>query len=96
MTSGDIKENPGSITEEMCKETVQNQKSILSKLSALRDKHHSFEVQMSTLQKRLSFIERKVEATNKTQRGLGRLQMVILKSSDKALRLANRIDDLNN
>nr|XP_054921054.1 uncharacterized protein LOC129381868 [Dermacentor andersoni] len=55
--SGDVEKNPGPITEVMCREMLQNQKDILSKLTAVQDKQDSFETRILDMQSRILLIE---------------------------------------
>ncbi|XP_075527050.1 uncharacterized protein LOC142559320 [Dermacentor variabilis] len=94
--SGDVEKNPGPITEVMCREMLQNQKDILSKLTAVQDKQDSFETRILDMQSRILLIESKVQSLDETRNRLATLEGIVADHSVETSTLVKHLDDLDN
>ncbi|XP_049275858.1 uncharacterized protein LOC119406243 [Rhipicephalus sanguineus] len=94
--SGDVELNPGPITDAVCKEMLQNQKEILSKLTAVQEKQNSFETKILDMQNRLLVIETKVQSLDETRNRLATLETIVAECRDKSSSLLDQVDDLEN
>ncbi|XP_049514281.1 uncharacterized protein LOC119432614 [Dermacentor silvarum] len=94
--SGDVEKNPGPITEDLCRELLQNQKEILSKLTAVQEKQDSFETRFLEMPNRLLVIETKVQSLDETRNRLATLEETVAGRSLETSSLVKQVDDLDN
>ncbi|XP_049514213.1 LOW QUALITY PROTEIN: uncharacterized protein LOC125941275 [Dermacentor silvarum] len=94
--SGDVEKNPGPITGDLCRELLQNQKEILSKLTAVQEKQDSFETRFLEMQNRLLVIETKVQSLDETRNRLATLEETVADRRLETSSLVKQVDDLDN